>query len=950
MRKSIPESRKPPLGSNPMDRSLKESEYGEGAVEEDRRERRMRRSSRIHGGERVRRRRSRRERRETPSLEPPPSRAGHSDERSFKEWMKATRPVSPPRVGHPGGVKVPPDIGENRAEEEIPAPPSGRKKICLGKTQGLMAVGAWAARQEIADLLERGHTKEEILEAVREGVEHGPILQSSESRDHSLGSRSKRSWEESARSLDGRRSVVSEKMPQATVPFGAPSWVKPGPSASGAFRKKAEYPEMTKPLEKAGSLCDYSPSSSCDSDVEGFPSDREPVEHGGASGLFRKRAEKPVREPDPLAEEKKKAAQKAFPRRKNPSEQHLLEVYFSKARDIFEGFIMAGVTMDLVDLIFETGKDTYDEDKFMIYTEPRSVGTGLRYARLMISLLEFYKQNWGETCEEPKIIGKEVVLKFIEHRIKEGCGFRTPKAVLYALEYFGVILGFQDPGSRLPRCRKLAEDYAAKAPPRSPAKHISIDFMRYLEKAVLSESRTLAERIVCGKLRICSQASIRHDDLERTPLSLTEWVRLKGGVEIIGMRACAPVTKSGVRPWVASYLAVSPENDAWMSTFIELVIKAHGDSWSSREFFCPGFADDRTALGVPSTWSADVTIIKRMLSDDVAKGFSVPLDSGDIENFRWHGSKASMPTIMAHFGTKAKVIRYQGNWAKSSDTMPDTYLREAQVMVLRGQVEVLERIRAGETLDTLEGVPLREGGSDGNPTGPQAADEVPSPVGASPAEVKPARAMASTLDAGAEQNEGFRRDKLPLVENFPHQLADVNFKDFHERGVRLEEALEQEKSEEKILDLDTVSSLLDPFDAEMGLSSEDSEAEPEEKDMELLPCFVFSGSRGKKLHKPPLDYEEGSQEVVQPRCRAHGKSFEILDLGEALAENVVLCKRCFGADEKCNSVCTYMVKKKGKMVRCGRRCCLNCAPGTEDADRRPHSCPLHLEVNMDDDV
>ena len=95
--------------------------------------------------------------------------------------------------------------------------------------------------------------------------------------------------------------------------------------------------------------------------------------------------------------------------------------------------------------------------------------------------------------------------------------------------------------------------------------------MRYLEKAVLSESRTLAERIVCGKLRMCSQASIRHDDLERTPLSLTEWVRLKGGVEIIGMRACPPVTKSGVRPWVASYLAVSPENDAWMSTFIELV-------------------------------------------------------------------------------------------------------------------------------------------------------------------------------------------------------------------------------------------------------------------------------------------------------------------------------------------------------------------------------------------
>lgn len=75
-----------------------------------------------------------------------------------------------------------------------------------------------------------------------------------------------------------------------------------------------------------------------------------------------------------------------------------------------------------------------------------------------------------------------------------------------------------------------------------------------------------------------------------------------------------------------------------------------------------------------------------------------------------------------------------------------------------------------------------------------------------------------------------------------------------------------------------------------------------------------------------------------------------MELNEALAENVVLCKRCFGAETKCNSVCTYMVEKNKKMVRCGRRCCLNCAAGTEDADRRPHSCPLHLEVNMEDDV
>ena len=51
-----------------------------------------------------------------------------------------------------------------------------------------------------------------------------------------------------------------------------------------------------------------------------------------------------------------------------------------------------------------------------------------------------------------------------------------------------------------------------------------------------------------------------------------------------------------------------------------------------------------------------------------------------------------MPTYMTHFGVRGKVIRYQGDWAKRADSMPDTYLREAQVLVLKGQIEVLEKI------------------------------------------------------------------------------------------------------------------------------------------------------------------------------------------------------------------------------------------------------------------
>ena len=53
-----------------------------------------------------------------------------------------------------------------------------------------------------------------------------------------------------------------------------------------------------------------------------------------------------------------------------------------------------------------------------------------------------------------------------------------------------------------------------------------------------------------------------------------------------------------------------------------------------------------------------------------------------------------MPTFTGHLGVKAKVIRFQGAWAKRLDSMSDTHLREAQVIVLKGQVVVLERLRS----------------------------------------------------------------------------------------------------------------------------------------------------------------------------------------------------------------------------------------------------------------
>ena len=132
------------------------------------------------------------------------------------------------------------------------------------------------------------------------------------------------------------------------------------------------------------------------------------------------------------------------------------------------------------------------------------------------------------------------------------------------LMYFAIPFGFETPKVQFRRWKKLADDYAAKAPPRSGAPHFNLDFLGYLEKVILSKDRGIVERVTAAKLRLCIQASIRHNDLLSTPLHMMEWCRFLGSDREAGVRAKAPRTKSGVRPWVASFLGVCPNGDGWL--------------------------------------------------------------------------------------------------------------------------------------------------------------------------------------------------------------------------------------------------------------------------------------------------------------------------------------------------------------------------------------------------
>ena len=227
-------------------------------------------------------------------------------------------------------------------------------------------------------------------------------------------------------------------------------------------------------------------------------------------------------------------------------------------------------------------------------------------------------------------------------------------------------------------------------PPKHRPGQERVDFLGYLESVVLSSGRTLVERVTAGKLRLCIQASIRHNDLLSTPLHMMEWCRFLGSERAAGVRAKAPRTKSGARPWVASFLGVCPAGDAWLTTTMELLLTSHGEGWKTHEFCGCAPDGDSAFFKYPSTLGTDVEIIRSMLSRDVKSGKGPVMTSEEAAAIRWHGAKATLTSYMVHFDIRTKYVRYQGGWKKASEAMPDLYLREAQSVVLKAQVQTLD--------------------------------------------------------------------------------------------------------------------------------------------------------------------------------------------------------------------------------------------------------------------
>ena len=822
-------------------------------------------------------------------------------------------------------------------------------------------MGAWSARLEIAEILQEGIPAEEILRAI-EGCEEAdhhlvqhrvPTLEDGPNRgkapeSRSAGPRGSLSnppskepatfgaygpWR--AGSGTGSNTSSSDRAAAGAAREGVPIWVS-SQAAGAAFARKALDPSDIVP----------SPSTPLEDQEEESP---EPVRAherpvGEAVGFsFRKRA---VPQPPSPPEKVKppQPVQRRRPTRHNPLDLEKLNSFQSMCLKIFEDLVILQVEMDLVDFVTVDGGSSIDEEKFKIITEPRSPGTGLRYARLMTRYIDKLSAETSSEKESSSPFSIQRVQREILPMISDETGFMTPLSFIYALEHFSAVFGFASPGSKHPRCKKLALDYSKKAPEKKQAPPFPVSFLDYLEKAVLDESKKLEHRLVLGKLRLCTQASVRHSDLATTALSRVEWCRVVGEETILGLRARAGKTKSGPRPWAASWLGVRPENDRWLFVLADLLLKAHGSSWATHGFL--GCASDGKGsfAATPPCIGEDVVLAKQAIMEDFDAGRSVPLSVREVQGLRWHSCKNTLTTLMVHTGVKSRSIRYQGAWRKASETMIDLYLREAQVLVIKAQMEVLDQVRRGVTLSVLEGRPLNLVPGQSCWKSLEAMFKEKAPDGVPPEEAVRAMEAAVVCVADEEGGEVKIRGSCPVA---PQDLPEA----FKDPSLGSSASLVKKLQEERLVQKECMDALSKEIESELegsnpdsDLDSDDSDAEPEAADMALLPFFICSATGLGKVHRPG-ESVLGQAEGFGPACGVQGKRFEALTLTENWG-NYALCERCFGKAAGCPELCGYETRKNGELVRCARRCAPEAMEDHPEGHRdllfgTTHRCSIH---------
>ena len=321
---------------------------------------------------------------------------------------------------------------------------------------------------------------------------------------------------------------------------------------------------------------------------------------------------------------------KKLPARWSPLEWGKLEIFRELTKELFEDLVVLKVDMNLVESVVEEAGEIID-NIFYALTEPRSVGTGWRLLKKYLAVFEFHG---GLEGANPEPFGVPFLHRYIRQLIADEVSRHIPQSFIYAIEHFSAVFGFESPGSKHPRIRKLATDYAAEAPRRTPAPYFEVNFLDYLEGVVLNRDKDLQTRVACGKLRLCIQASIGHSDLTGTAMRSIEWCRPVGREEVLGLRAREVKSKGGPKPWAAAWVAVNPDKDSWLFVWVDLLIKMHGPGWKKHGFV--GCASDEIGgfRFAPPLVTEDSLVVRKCLVDDWKDGVRTPLDEAAIKELQ----------------------------------------------------------------------------------------------------------------------------------------------------------------------------------------------------------------------------------------------------------------------------------------------------------------------------
>ena len=393
------------------------------------------------------------------------------------------------------------------------------------------------------------------------------------------------------------------------------------------------------------------------------------------------------------------------------AEEKALGDFDARAVAIYVELDEMGVEMEITNILIDVPQDDWVAG-FAALARPKRAATGLRYVRLFENFLEWAGKMWPDKKSLGKaILDKETVWKYLFSVVQEGRGKKTPASLLHAVQFFGNAFGYHSDSFRCMRCRKLADTHAKEDKPRSQAPMFNVKTMEFLEQTITNPRLSKGLRVTAGKLRLCIQASLRWDDLQRTPFGNVEWVRRRGENRVVGLRSKFGDSKTGPRPWIASYLGVSEDGDDWLPVFVNLLMEVHGEGWCHHDHMGKSFTPDGslTTTAVAS-FDQDVQFLRWMLSAAVEEKVDLGLSLSQAKSSRWHGAKSTLTSVMMHLEVGERAVRFAGNWKECRETMSDTYL-QSQLLVLSAQEKALHFLRNGGDVGGLEGVPLDFGQS-----------------------------------------------------------------------------------------------------------------------------------------------------------------------------------------------------------------------------------------------